>query len=498
MSKLKSFLLFLLSLFYISSCNSDVESFTQEKSDASNATYLVITRANINASKEESLLRNLHLLAFGSNSKELAVYQSIYFKENISLSEQLLKNPIELVPGVYDFYFLTNAPEGFEKMAKGIRTLAELENLRMLHTKWHPSSLKNKGILMTDVHREIDVTKGGTRNAPLSFSELRNGRNIDLERSLAKVTIDLKGSGVTDICEVKKTSSAMGSKEDGLLLLNAVDANHPFRRRDRIPQYNILQAKENQYLTFEGRGWEQKQTLYIPEHIYERNPEWESGSNEITYIQIQLKDGMMYEIPIVSNYNEDWAGITYFEFVRGYKKGPHGETPDFNVYRNQHYKYALHLDRSDISLSLKVLPWTQLESEFTAYDEFDYEEPTLVIDDIDFYDDYIMQIQPGEWTKPISFWLKYPETAQWSATLSNAKNFRFVSVSQGKASANDIEGRQEVIVTSASVSPFENQQFTELYFTINQREVPLKVKLKSGREKIFYGKGNRLIIQLIY
>ena len=483
----------------LTSCQSDLlptlgtsESVVGQ-SDA-NLSYLLFTRSawNEQVVDEEFLVKELEVFLFDHDTHKLVKRKTLTLKDPVVHTPLETNEWIAVVPGMYDFYFLANPSSVVKNKLSKITTREQLKELEVKEGQWNNSDIPNKGLLMTHIQEGVYIPKGGTKTHPHSFELLKNARPVELERAVAKISLILKGEGFKDI----QGLSGSYKKIEGVQIRNTTTSIFPF-----FPAK--LSASKKSQLSLEGivDGGEEFQikTLnYLPEYFSGAN-EWKENSETVPYIYIRLADDQEYQLPIVSNYENSWkgVGIKYLEFARGEKLGLNGEKPEYNLERNKHYVHRIKLNKNDIDLELNILPWNYVEYQYDNYAEVKYEVPTLVIDDIDFYEDHVIRIHKGEKTPPIHFWLQSPQTAKWKATLTNGHNFQFVGADTGYAEADPIQGKKAITLTTRAVSSVLINQSTELYFTVDGKEVPLKVKLKSGREITLYGKNNRLKVQLI-
>ena len=108
-----------------------------------------------------------------------------------------------------------------------------------------------------------------------------------------------------------------------------------------------------------------------------------------------------------------------------------------------------------------------------------------------------LELRKFETIPEIQFWLKSPKSARWKATLSNGLNFKFTKDSQGVADSSVTTGPKSVSVTTRMLPTMGQTATSELYFTVNGKEVPLVVRFRDGTTKSFYDK-DRLTLKIIH
>ena len=465
------------------SLHSCVADKTAELIENKGKVYLSITRnqfaqGNINQDKEnyEDRVHNIAVLVFNSQTGELADAQ---FDPAISLAIENKAYLFELTPGDHDFYFIANTELTALHAISSVKEMeAYIEHFQLFDSALRTGATDQKGFPMAKIYRKESVAEGGTIVNPLPF--LPNGEHtVGLVRTVAKVALHFTG----DLTQIES--------------VNYVNAHQQFNFESAVntePQLgnHILKGSEGEYV------------FYTPECILESR-EWTTHQSIINYITVKLKNSnKLYQIPLVAN--GDYAA-NYLKFARGLDLESRLK-PNYSVERNQYYKLSIKLPSKPAAdfevIKVKVLPWQwfdihNYDNEESRLPEDEY--PTISVDDYDsFINNNTLIIGYGKPSAPISFWLKKPVEAKWKATLSNGLHFQFVKGSDsGAATADPLKGKKEVLIEAiAPLKDLTHPVGSEVYLTVNNKEIPLQVKvLSTGEVFNFYGAENRLkVVQI--
>lgn len=470
--RLEKYLLFLFSLSIFIACEEAVE--WQEEEEVSS---LLLSRSDLgdveNKNSPEEAIHQLKVVVFNYFTKELVSYQELLLQQE----EKLI---FDVKPGLYNFFFVANPSEELDRKLRKIKKEGELPLITVKQPLWGKREILERGIPMVAQYQGVEVPRGGTKEIPIPFEKLPNASIVKLQRTLAKLSIHLTGDALQDLAI------------NGVELHQVPTETSPFAPTKpyggELTRSYFLEAQEvgGEYLE-----------LYLPAYIQESTPlSWKSDAHIIPYIQVKLQDRTTYEIPIVANYKKEWSDVNYFEFARADKKGPQGEHPSFEIARNKHFEYNLTLERSEIKFTLEVLPWQKETYEYDEYAAPDYELPTIEWEESwELVDGNILLLPIGQESPSVKFALRGPSQSRWTATLTNGHNFKFTTPDRGVANP-----QKEAVVRlqAKQVDATAIHAETELYFTVNNKEIPLRIMRGGVEWKRFIGKGNRLQCKLVY
>ena len=490
--------LILVCFLTLFSCKSDNELI--QGAEEEGIVYLLISRdqftpgtnqeGSINSDLEhyDDRVNSLAVFIFDAQDSESKAVATL-FDDEIPETTQNLNYTFKLKEGVFDFYFIANLSK---KSINHLISKTEVEGFmrerRQLPEYLVSGANKLKGFPMARVYRNQLVEAGGTVDNPIPFKPSGEDK-VNLIRAVAKLEIELTG----DVSQFELLKLRNGQTEYSLT------SNSSLPLKETLHYHEFKKVSESKFLF----------RLYLPELLLKNNESkvwsWQSVDDQeyINYLTIRSRDNR-YEIPLVANGEQAPQG-KYLDFARGKIEGA---TPDYSLERNQYYKLEVKLPETalpeeELTIRAKVMPWTWHEVENHDNDGKEITEfPTLEVTDYAwFVNNNTLQIHHGATTPPIRFWLKNPAGAEWKATLSNGLQFAFapnnegVVIDGGVASELENEGKREIRIEAvAPLKDLSVKNITEVYFTVNGKEVPLRVKLGS-KTLTFYGKGNRLQVE---
>lgn len=303
--------------------------------------YLAVTRAHVADTESinkdntdfEDRVHDLAMLVFDSNTGNLIAN---HFDEHIPKDDIAKSFTVELTPGLRDFYFIANRPKS---EISGITTRAVMNTymsgLRNLDDALYTSATENKGFPMSRIYTNQQVTAGGTIYQPVPFRPHINNvseERVKLIRAVAKLEIDLRAIA-TDVSSVRYYHA---NRNFNLKYPASTSDESPFYATPGF-DYVTLTGKQGVFL------------FYMPELIMPQNVVWDEAkaSTPINYFEIVFFNNKSYKIPVITNGE---SIPDYLDFV---KTG----TPDFNILRNDHYKYTIRRSGNGIEVLYDVLPW---------------------------------------------------------------------------------------------------------------------------------------------
>jgi hypothetical protein len=287
----------------------------------------------------EDRVHDLALLVFDSSSGNKVAE---YFDEEIQFVEKSKAFVVKLTPGQRDFYFVANMPMGALKNINGKSAMdTYMALLNNLDPDLYLNATTSKGFPMSRVYLNQNITEGGTLYAPARFTPEGEDR-IKLRRAVAKLEVNILGSSS--------------------LAVESIYYHNAYRQFS-LSQLST-QISSNYYL---GSPLKKKNdstyVYYMPEAIVPPTTSWQASADHkpINYFLITTLGGTTYKIPIVT-----YQGAVLSNYL-SYARGEETDKPDYNIYRNHHYRFSISkLERIEILYS--VLPWQLVDkSTFLGY-----------------------------------------------------------------------------------------------------------------------------------
>lgn len=310
-------------LLLFSGCSDSVNT---DKTDPN--VYLSVTRAahvdgkesiNTDYTDYEDRVHDLAMLIFDTTSGEKIAE---YYESGIAMTNSNTF-VVKLTPGQRDFYFIANMPD-LKSVLQGITNETDLKTtsmntLRDLDPDLYQSAALNKGFPMSRVYLNQTVTKGGNIYQPTPFYP--NGEDkVKLIRVTAKLEVDFSLSALTSTLGVKNVYFHNANRQFCLTNPSVTAPSTYFT--DGMP---LKKVNDETYV------------CYMPEAIISTASWSASGSNTpINYFTIETIEGKTYDIPIISNDND----ITT-DYLKKATGNDTSFTPDYNIWRNHHYKYTV-------------------------------------------------------------------------------------------------------------------------------------------------------------
>lgn len=277
----------------------------------------------------EDRVHDLALLVFDSSTGEKIVE---YFDENISITEKQKLFIVELTPGQRDFYFVANMPMAQLKAINNRTDMnTYLDAFRYLDIDLYSGASLTKGFPMSRVYTNQTINKAeGSFYMPAPF--MPDGEeNIKLIRVLAKLEIDVTNFGLT----IQDISYHNAYRKYSLRHTSPLVLDPPVYYGD-----TLLNEKEDKTYIF-----------YMPEVVFSVPPVWGTGDHRpVNYFLIKASSGIEFEVPVITN--DLIPTANYMEFA----KGQLADKPDYQIYRNHHYRYLIR-GLQTIEILYNVLPW---------------------------------------------------------------------------------------------------------------------------------------------
>lgn len=249
----------------------------------------------------------------------------------------------KLTPGQRDFYFVANMPT---TDLQGITTTEAMDTymktFRDLDTDHYLAASAAKGFPMSRVYLNQTITEGGTAYQPQPFKPVVNGTaesGVKLIRVVAKLEVNIAPATVSSVKDIYYKNA--------------------FRQFCLTAPQPPIYTPTSYY--DDGNGNKLKKTnanstytYYMPEALM-NGPAWSVAPHQpVNYFVMEMLDGKTYEIPIIT-YSGSLASADYLAFAKGEKT----DKPDYNIYRNHHYKYTVN-NLQTIEIIYEIDPWTQV------------------------------------------------------------------------------------------------------------------------------------------
>lgn len=426
----------------------------------------------------EDYVNKLAVLAFesaGAGAKVAEEYTALSFFT------------MKMKPGNYDFYFIANYPDTDEASIKGMNKAAIETYLQKTAEFQSFQGAKTSGVLfpMARVYRNQTVTEGGTYANPLPFKPNVGAladkqlkpislfgqdwqgttiqEKINLVRANAKIELNISGEGKTDIANIEYVNAAQ---------------NYTFAQLPETSLTGQTVAATQSFAYTLPAGTENLVTkLYVPERLFAATETkgWDAAADApqggVNYIQITMKSGRTYRIPVISNGPLSGSAESYLAFARDNTKA------DYNIIRNKQYVYNIILPaEGKIDVSLLVMPWTLVES------QYDYVRPTYTIEVIrdgvtmkDIQSEVELPDALDGTVKPVTikFSISAPLGALWTASITNGLEFDLTGTDHGIVDGTNTT----YTMTITPRKPFDKEpRYTQFFISVDGKEIFLGYK----------------------
>ncbi len=468
----------------------------------------------------EDYVKTAAFLIFPSGRTERVGY-------SFATSDMHVMPSTKVLAGKNDIYIFANVPE---TEVKGLVTRSSVEDYMLRKTSFDQwtgvGASAEYGFRMSRVYYNQNIPAGYTETNPYEWKpqidpaylnsplapvsqygqDVEGGvlvqRTVGLVRACAKITLSLTGEGVPEISEVTY-HSAVGETSLRQLPEGSFATE--------IPQRTIT-------LKAGSSAQEKRATLYVPERLYKGaspQPRWNKtsdiGEYGVTYITIKMKSGKLYRFPIVRNETKDIVGVPFLQFAKGEVPTI---VPDYAVVRNFHYNFnvSVPVEDKELNVSLRVLPWTLIESErsfkrpeysFKIYvvdkgTSFDTVDSMSPIDAKDISKDVLLP--PGK-EVIIKFSVKQPRGAIWVSSITNGLFFKLEGEGTGVVVDSDIVGsapEREYKMRIKPLAEFETEpRYTQFFIAIGGKEIDLSATGKEDCRYIGEGANDRWKIKQV-
>ena len=489
MKKKREYLLsvfFLIGISFFFSCENQL-GFIKVEPTTDTLSYVDISFRGVNEdmSTYEDRVTEIRLMAFDSNTGA-AVYNAKLMFPNGDFNQ--LSNPVKLLPGTYDFYFIANETIGgidFVNALNGVDNVFKFKtDIRFWNLNYNPDfkPTATSGFIMSARYKGIAIPGGYTATNPLHF--LPNGTGVQLVRAFAKVelivrnalnednSVHLSNKRITSVQLINLPKKFSVPPIDVPYVTNFPNAE------------DLIDLTAVNPVTFDYNS-EVVGTLvfYIPEFLRGKN-ESDSGN---TSIVISGSGFPTVTIPLdhqnFSDYNQT-------------------ELRDLNVesfslksiLRNTDYRVNATLKEHYLELEIEALAWELEQSsiEFSSSMQMAYAPswnpvPPVIKIPYTTHEGGIYDVAT------FTFKMSKPAGGMWKATLTNGLDFAF----DPSSPTMGVAGVDYSIKIVALKSPASTTRSTEFYLMIDGKEVDPDIYSDGGQiidGPIGVGKGNRYVI----
>ena len=312
----------------------------------------------------EDYVHSLAMLIFNSDTEGERV--GIYVRDNLGSGESTLAfTPVELTAGKsYDFYFVANMPNLQTDLA-GISDRNTMDTYlsnasRELNDLLYHGASATGGFPMARAYLNQKITEGGTIYQPKPFKP----KQYDTEEG--KVVVNDAGSGSVEreYVELIRVVAKLEVTLDGTTGLGVDkvyfrNANRHFRLREfETAPTTYFNNNSTNIKELKRVGTTNTYVYYMPEAII-ASADWDDddldGNKPINYFTIETINGKKYDIPIISNETPITA-----DYLAKAKGAFSDFTPNYNIYRNHHYKYVVR-NLEQIEIIYSVEDWEVVE-----------------------------------------------------------------------------------------------------------------------------------------
>ena len=280
-----------------------------------------------------------------------------YYNNNLGSSTATHAFTVEMKPGNYDFYFVANVPNLATAFTGISREEIDtyLNSLSELNSVLYNGATSELGFPMARVYHNQKIVGGGTVYQPLPFKPRFDTNEVH------SVTTQYNEGGTTrDYVELIRVVAKLEINFDSISasIIDEVKYHNAFSSYSLTPQELPIaspQYVEDAELT--PIAGTDSYVYYIPEALMS-SPTWPATGNNrpINYFSIKTKAGDVYNVPIVTSNDISYTD-NYLEKATGQDAS---FTPNYDVYRNHHYKFAIKIHQ-DIEILYTINPWNLVE-----------------------------------------------------------------------------------------------------------------------------------------
>lgn len=455
---------------------------------------------NSDTNEYEDYVRELAVMMYDATTGEL-------YKQHFTTYQSFV---IEIEPKAPDCHicFVANYPESWRNTLQGLRTYtdftAALKGLtefksRDTGNELYDGASSESLFPMARIYENQTLPTGGTVSNPKPFTptlpiskvlspvsswgesweEGKTLSGVHLVRSAAKITLNIRVGGLKDITKIE---------------LHNVPSQHSYMEETKLsgilPTAKLFNGSDrlgsSTALTFNTQ-------MYLPERLLGEatsslgwNTTHDQPIGTPTYIQITMKSGRTYKIPVVTISKQATPGptTTYLDIARNQEPSIKA---DYSIYRNNHYKYEIvvPVDNKELDLRYMLLPWTHVTSTMSyARPRYDFrlfdsnvagDVPPSTHTPQTSIDQEVLLVDQTPAT--IYFKIDAPKGTFWQATITNGRDFKLEGKTQGIVGETD--GWYRMTLTPRY--PFESQpRYAQFYITLEGKEIYLGYKPASG------------------
>lgn len=282
----------------------------------------------------------------------------------------------------YHVCFLANYSLSWENTLQGLRTyddfLFTMKELRdfsntPLNIQLFNGATDTSFLPMSRIYLNQTLPKGGSALAPLPFKPITNGngdlhpvsnRTTDKETGDEQTTVNLIRTSAK-VSVTIKVSDGKYSDINYVKLCNIQPA-HSFAyiEKSTVSSDRELIFKNMGVEDFEKATSPVKSVMYIPENLLGVNTmqlHWDTTKDlpkgGINYIEISMKDGTYWRIPVITATSQDLLGKDYYRYARG----GYSNKADYSTVRNHAYDFVINVPslKADLDMTVhyQVKPW---------------------------------------------------------------------------------------------------------------------------------------------
>ena len=362
------YILFTILLLAFTACDNVIHDEPQEEGPTA---YLNIStrmahtdgKASVNTDKTdfEDRMYNLALLVFDSSTGNRM--GTPYFKDNLGSGESAYAFTAKLKTGsTCDFYFVGNLPAGTQNNLENIADRTAMDafmgELRNLDEALYRGAADDNGFPVSRVYRNQPIPAGGTLYQPAPFKpKYTQGGTMAVLTENGTVTEEpcvMLARAVAKL-EVTFTGADLGIAE--------VKFHNAFRQYSPVEQDPPVTSPSYQTdATLTPITGTNTYVYYMPEALLPVSTAWTAGGDHkpVNYFSVKTTDGTTYEIPVISygipgtdpNATPEKPYGNYLDFATGKLTNK----PDYNIYRNHHYKFTIK-NLETIEILYEIDPW---------------------------------------------------------------------------------------------------------------------------------------------
>lgn len=436
------------------SCTQGFDQFnTSHTNEEFSMEFQLPMQSNVATDTEVSEVR---ILAFNAKTGECFKNELLTFNGNknpsITVEGQRAKaDVVTLEKGTYDLLFIANesstmVDSAFKNKLRRIGNISEISTA--------PFSIQSYKNGLTDRVVMSAFYPNVVLASPNNSSEKTVHKIVHLVRSFAKVEV---------VFENHKAEATFKRIKKVQLLNVPSKYNIPALATSFFKLYG---QNSQTVLTIEDPFKEEdyqnitkpigKVSFYIPEFLRYKD------DSDINRVALHVEGVGFFDL------NQDLIDTQLTETRQPRFPVNYNELSNYSAIRNVIYRYTVKLTkRSELEAVLEILPWTLIDSEknFTK-PEWDTSLFKVSVGGKDYTKQQEVPLRTGQ-EAIITFKLNEPEGAEWKASLTNGRDFKFTSQSAGG------NGKVYQIKVKAANEWSGTLKFTEFLMAIEGEELPI-------------------------